>query len=177
MVSHCMLRLMMLAKLSRIELICTTQCTELPKDDVLRMMTDDGDYFGDVEEEEEEEDNDLDGDGERANIQLGVDHFDSDTSSIIEELCFADDTCLGGPSNDFENENEILGGAEVPLSADGLLPSTLDGRRVSIVDGVEEELPMPVVMVVKESLLAVRLALLPRIEALYSQLVLELKVL
>lgn len=148
MIFHCMLRLMMLAKFA-IELnLHNTTCTEMLKDDVLQMMTDDGEYFGDVEE-----DNDLDGDlGEGTNIPPPRDNFGSDTSSIIDELGFGDDACLGGPINDFENENEIMGGAELPLSPEGLDSPTLDGRRISIVDGVEE-LPVPVVMVVKESAL------------------------
>lgn len=75
------------------------------------------------------------------------DDFASDTSSIIDELL-----CCGEEDGGMRRNrgNEVLGGAEVPLTPD--LMGNLDGgdgsRRVSIVNGLEEELPVPVIMVV-----------------------------
>lgn len=98
-----------------------------------------GEYLGDL---------DSDGDDDEE-LPLGpppMDAMDSDTSSIIDELCFGDEV-LSNPlaRNDFENEQEFLcGGAELPLSPDA------HEAGADVVDGLEEELPVPIVMVVKQ---------------------------
>lgn len=118
-----------------------------------------GEYFADVDDNETDEPGSVFIDDEREVVEeeeedppgMPVDDdFASDTSSIIDELlcCGEDD---GGMKR--YHGNEVLGGAEVPLTPD--LMGNLDGggdgsRRVSIVNGLEEELPVPVIMVVMD---------------------------
>lgn len=81
---------------------------------------------GDEEEEEEGENEDQDG-------------FESDSSSIVDELLFVDE------------DNEVLGGLQVPHTPDeGDL--VVGSRRVSMVEGIEE-LPEEILLVVKKHVL------------------------
>lgn len=117
----------------------------------------DGEYSADVEEDNEAVDgpgsvfvdDDRDLEEHEGGRELPVDDFASDTSSIIEELCCGDERAANYERH-CERLNEILGGAQIPLSPEG---DREDGgsRRVSIVNGLEEELPaVPVlIMVVK----------------------------
>lgn len=124
----------------------------------------DGAYFADVDDEEEEDNDDDDGSGRVFFIEDGDGDGDrdlagtdddadlpgmpddaSDTASIIDELlCCGEVDVLRAFA-----ANEVLGGAELPLTPD---LEALEGgsRRVSMVNGLEEELPVPVIMVVKE---------------------------
>lgn len=112
------------------------------------MDDENGDYFADIEEDGDET---VEGPGSEI-IDGGEEgeaaDFVSDSSSIIDELCFGDDDdddACGGE----EGQTEVLG-ALVPLSPadDGQLALHAGGsRRVSIVNGLEEELPEPVVII------------------------------
>lgn len=127
------------------------------------MDDENGEYFADVEGDDDEavdslgsgiNDDDRDGEGdEMDDEEEDADDFVSDSSSIIDELCFGDDEDHRGPPacDGEEDETEVLDGAMVPLSPaeDGLSALGQDGsRRVSIVNGLEEELPVPVIIMV-----------------------------
>lgn len=112
----------------------------------------DGEYFADVEDDNAGDECDRvfiveshrDVPDEDA---AAGDDFVSDTSSVVDEL---NRCCEVVDFIELQPRNEVLGGAEIPLSPDGAEMNVFDGdRRVSIVNGLEEELPMPVVLVVK----------------------------
>lgn len=139
--------------------ICTnkTHSRTALKDDALQLNDEDrdGEYFADIEEDLNDadetssvfinDDREISGAVDEE-IGLPIDESASDTSSIINQLCLAEEPIPDIP--DENNGSEILGGAEVPLTLEGEDEDLLDGRRRSIVNGLEEELPVPVFMVV-----------------------------
>lgn len=105
-------------------------------------MDREGEYFADVDD---------DGTGgvfvdDDKEEDLPIHDFGSDTSSIVDELCFGEEQSEN-ETRFCETHNEVLGGAEIPLSPVGV-PEDSGSRRVSIVNGLEEELPVPIIMVV-----------------------------
>lgn len=111
---------------------------------------DDVQYFADVERDHFEEESDgAEPDREPTDDHGGVEEedendidnedrggFESDSSSIVDELLFADE------------DNEVLGGLQVPHTPDeGDL--MVGSRRVSMVEGIEE-LPEEILLVVKK---------------------------
>ena len=114
-------------------------------------VVDDDQYFADVERDHLEEESDVaepEGDlptddqdqGDEAEEEEEVENedqaaFESDSSSIVDELLFVDE------------DNEVLGGLQVPHTPDeGDL--VVGSRRVSMVEGIEE-LPEEILLVVK----------------------------